>query len=150
MNRQECKFFVQEFKLFVHAYKNIELYSSLAVYFLVKRGKPNMSIWLRKRERDRIAIITEILEMAHDGVLKTNIMWRARLSYVMLNGYLGLMMNTKLLEKVFLNNKVVFKTTDRGMKFLYHCHEIMELLGTEDDGNKLYGRIQLLPSSLSS
>jgi predicted transcriptional regulator len=109
-----------------------------------------MSVRLRKRERDRVGIIAEILEMARVGVLKSNIMWRARLSYLMLNGYLGLMMNTKLLDKVLLNKKAVFKTTDRGLKFLYHCHEIMELLETEDDGNELYRRVQLLPTSLSS
>lgn len=109
-----------------------------------------MSVRLRKRERDRVGIIAEILEMARGGVLKSNIMWRARLSYLMLNGYLGLMMNTKLLDKVLLNKKTVFKTTDRGLKFLYHCYEIMELLETEDDGNKPYRRIQLLPSSISS
>ncbi len=108
-----------------------------------------MDIQRRKRERDRIAIVGEILEMAHDGVLKSNIMWRAGLSYVMLNGYLELMMNAKLLDKVLLKNRVVFKATDRGMRFLYHCHEIMELLETEDKGHKLYGRIQLLPSALS-
>jgi predicted transcriptional regulator len=138
------------FKLFVHTYKNVELYSSSTIHLsVVKRGK-NMSVRLRKRERDRIGIVAEILEMARGGVLKSSIMWRARLSYIMLNGYLGLMMNTKLLDKVLMNKKIVFKTTDRGLKFLHHCYEIMELLETEDDGNKLYRRVQLLPTSLSS
>lgn len=59
-------------------------------------------------------------------------------------------MNTKLLDKVLLNNKVVSKTTDRDMEFLYHSHEIMELLETEDDKDKPYRRIQLLPNSLPS
>jgi predicted transcriptional regulator len=103
---------------------------------------------LRKRERDRIAIVAEILEMARGGVLKTNIMWRAGLSYDMLNGYLGLMMNAKLLDKVPMKKKVVFKSTERGMKFLYHCREIMELLGTEDQGHEPCRRIQLLPCNL--
>jgi predicted transcriptional regulator len=107
-----------------------------------------MSVRRRKRERDRIAIVAEILEMARDGVLKSNIMWRAGLSYLMLNEYLKLLLNTKLLDKVLLNNKVVFKTTDRGMEFLYHSHEIMELLDAEDDKDKPYRRIQLLPNSL--
>ena len=103
---------------------------------------------LRKRGRDRIAIVAEILEMARVGVLKTNVMWRAGLSHDVLNGYIGLMMNTKLLERVLLNNKVLLKTTDRGMKFLYHCYGIMELLETDDGGDKSCRRIQLLPSSL--
>ena len=108
-----------------------------------------MEIRLRKRERDRIAIVAEILEMARGGVLKSNIMWRAGLSYDMLNGYLGLMMNARLLDKVLLKNKEVFKPTERGMKFLYHCREIMELLETEDNGHEPCRKIQLLPCSLS-
>jgi predicted transcriptional regulator len=104
---------------------------------------------LRKRERDRIAIVAEILEMARGGVLKSNIMWRAGLSYDMLNGYLGLMMNARLMDKVLMKNKVVFKPTDRGIKFLYHCREIMELLETEEDEHEPCRKIQLLPISLS-
>jgi predicted transcriptional regulator len=105
-----------------------------------------MDARLRKRERDRVAIVAEILEMARDGVLKSSIMWRARLSYFMLNGYLGLMMSNKLLDRVLVNKRLVFKTTDKGLRFLYLCHEIRELLDAEDGGNKLYERIQLLPS----
>ena len=108
-----------------------------------------METRLRKRERDRIAIVAEILEMARGGVLKSNIMWRAGLSYEMLNEYVGLMMDAMLLDTVLMKNKLMFKPTDRGLKFLYHCHEIMELLETEDDGHKPYRRIQLLPNSLS-
>jgi predicted transcriptional regulator len=96
-------------------------------------GRKSMGARLRKRERDRVAIVAEILEMARHGVLKTNIMWRAGLNYGMLNGYLGIMMSSRLLDEVLLKDKIVFKATDRGMKFLYHCHEIMELLKPEDD-----------------
>jgi predicted transcriptional regulator len=115
----------------------------------VGRGRETVETRLRRRERDRIAIVAEILEMARGGVLKSNIMWRAGLSYEMLNEYLGLMMDAMLLDTMLMKNKVVFRPTDRGMKFLYHCHEIMELLETEDDGHKPYRRIQLLPSSVS-
>jgi predicted transcriptional regulator len=55
----------------------------------------------------------------------------------MLNGYLKLMIDTNLLDKQSLDEKMVFKTTDRGLKSLYYCHEIMELLETEDDEHKL-------------
>lgn len=87
--------------------------------------------------------------MARYEVLKSNIMWRAGLSYDMLNGYIELMTNSKLLDTVLLKNRVVFKATNRGMKFVYHCHEIMELLEAEDGRHEPYRRIQLLPSSVS-
>jgi predicted transcriptional regulator len=108
-----------------------------------------MGVRLRKRERDRLGIVAEILEMARVGALKSNIMWKAGLSYLMLNGYLKLMMDTKLLDRQSLGEKVLFKTTAKGLKFLYHCYEIMELLETEDDEHKLYGRIRLLPATLT-
>jgi predicted transcriptional regulator len=138
--------YVVVFKLFVHTYKNVELYSSLPMY-ITRAERKGMSAQLRKRERDRVAIVAEILEMARDGVLKSRIMWRARLSYSMLNGYLGLMTSNKLLDRVLMNKRLVFKTTDKGLKFLYLCRQITELLDVEDNGNKLYERIQLLSSS---
>jgi predicted transcriptional regulator len=107
-----------------------------------------MEIRLRNSARDRIAIIADILEMAREGVLKTNIMYRAGLNSIMLNKYLGLMTTAKLLEKVLLNGRVVFKTTKKGMEFLHYCYEITRLLETEDEKNKFGERVELLPSSL--
>jgi predicted transcriptional regulator len=107
-----------------------------------------MDIRRRKSERDRVAIVAEILEMARDGVLKTNIMYRAGLNSTMLNKYLGLMMSAKLLDKVLLNGRVVFKATKRGIEFLHYCYEITRLLEPEDGINKIGERVQLLPSSL--
>jgi predicted transcriptional regulator len=111
----------------------------------------NVNVRSRKPYRDKVAIVAEILEMAGHGVQRTSIMYRVGLSSLMLNRYLRLMMNAKLLDIVLLNNKVVLKATDRGMEFLHHCHEIIELLETEDDNrHKSYRSIQLFPSSLSS
>lgn len=107
-----------------------------------------MDIRCRKSGRDRIAIVAEILEMAREGVLKTNIMYRAGLNSLMLNKYLGLMMGAKLLDKVLLNGRVVFKATKRGIEFLHYCYEITRLLEIEDGKDQPGGRIQLLPSSL--
>jgi predicted transcriptional regulator len=107
-----------------------------------------MDIRLRKNGRDRIAIVAEILEMTREGVLKTNIMYRAGLNSIMLNKYIGLMTSAKLLEKVLLNGRVVFKATKKGMEFLHYCYEITRLLETENVKNKFGERVELLPSSL--
>jgi len=108
----------------------------------------NMNLQLRNSGRDRIAIVAEILEMARHGVLKTNIMYKAGLNSHMLSKYLELMMNARLLEKVLLNKRVMYKATQRGAEFLYHCYEIERLLEPEIDADKPEGRAQLLPSSL--
>jgi predicted transcriptional regulator len=99
----------------------------------------NINLQLRNSGRDRIAIVAEILEMARQGVLKTNIMYKAGLNSHMLSKYLELMMSAKLLEKVLLNNRMIYKVTQRGMEFLYHCYEIERLLETEIDANKSEG-----------
>jgi len=107
----------------------------------------NINVQLRNSGRDRIAIVAEILEMARQGVLKTNIMYKAGLNSHMLNKYVELMINAKLLEKVLMNNRVMYKATHKGTEFLYHCYEIERLLETENGTNKPDERLQLLPSS---
>jgi predicted transcriptional regulator len=106
----------------------------------------NINIELRNSGRDRIAIVAEILEMARQGILKTNIMYNVGLNSDMLNRYVGLMMNTKLLEKVLLNKRVVYKTTHKGIEFMYHCCEIERLLETENDATKPNRGTEILPS----
>ena len=105
-----------------------------------------MSVKLKRRERDRLAIVAEILEMARPGMPKTSIMDRARLSYFMLNGYLEFMMSMKLLDKSSLDKREMFRTTDRGLKLLYHCYEIIKLLETDNIGHEVQDGVQLLPT----
>lgn len=107
-----------------------------------------MVLRARKRERDRVAIVAEILEMSRDGELKSNIMWKAGLSYLMLSGYLKLMTTSGLLDESEMNNKTVFRTSERGLRFIHYCNEITELLKIDNVETKLYDRIRLLPPAL--
>jgi predicted transcriptional regulator len=88
---------------------------------------------LQKRGRDKLYIIAEVLEIAKHGVLKTQIMYRANLSFTQLCDYLNFMLKNALLEKVLLNNKEVYKATKKGMIFLQSYREITGLLKTEGD-----------------
>jgi predicted transcriptional regulator len=88
------------------------------------------------KRRDKLYIIAEILEIAKDGVLKTQIMYRANLSFTQLNDYLKFMLKNALLEKVLLNDKEVYKATKKGIVFLQSYREITELLKTEGDNYK--------------
>jgi predicted transcriptional regulator len=49
------------------------------------------------KRRDKLYIIAEILEIAKEGTLKTQIMYRANLSFTQLNDYL----------KIYVKNKIV-------------------------------------------
>ncbi len=67
--------------------------------------------------RNRIEIISQILEVANGGVTsKIKIMARANLSYIQLKNYL-ITLNDKELLSYDLDTHT-FKTTEKGLKFL--------------------------------
>jgi predicted transcriptional regulator len=88
------------------------------------------------KRRDKLYIIAEILETAKDSALKTQIMYRANLSFTQLNDYLSFMLKNELLEKTLLNDRDVYKATEKGMNFLQRYREITELLKTDGDNYK--------------
>jgi len=89
------------------------------------------------KRRDKLFIIAEILEIAKEGTLKTQIMYRANLSFTQLCDYLRFMLKIDLLEKVLRNEKDMYKATVKGMDFLQRYHEITELLKSgEESGSK--------------
>jgi predicted transcriptional regulator len=98
------------------------------------------------KRRDKLYIIAEILEIAKDGVLKTQIMYRANLSFTQLNDYLKFMLKNGLLDKVLLNDKEVYRATVKGVNFLQRYHEITELLKTEENDYK--NNVKIPPPSI--
>ncbi len=87
------------------------------------------------KRRDKLSIIAEILEIAKEGTLKTQIMYRANLSFAQLNDYLKFMMKNGLLKKFHVNGKDVYSATEKGVDFLQRHFELTELL-TEDENGK--------------
>lgn len=80
------------------------------------------------RRRDKLYVIAEILEMANEGIQKTQIMYRANLSFTQVNDYLRLMLRTNILKKIVADGKEIYKTTDKGLKFLQRYREITQLI----------------------
>lgn len=89
--------------------------------------------FVERRGRDRLYIIAEILAIAKDGALKTQVMYRASLSYAQLIDYLRFMLKLKLLEEVEIDGKEVYKITEKGLDFLQRYSEIRRLLKLESD-----------------
>jgi predicted transcriptional regulator len=87
------------------------------------------------KRRDKLSIIAEILGIAKEGTLKTQIMYRANLSFTQLNDYLRFMLKVDLLEKVLQNDKEIYKATAKGMDFLQRYHEITELLKSDEEAS---------------
>ena len=78
--------------------------------------------------RDRLYIIAEILVIARDRSLKTQIMYRANLSFAQLNEYLNFLIRRELLKRNMENGKTFYKTTTKGVKYLENYEEISNLL----------------------
>lgn len=85
----------------------------------------------KRRERDKLQIIAEILLIAKHETTKTRIMYQGNLSFAKLNDYLGFMLNIGLLEKSKVNDKI-YKATDMGLDFLNRFLEINKLLRSEE------------------
>ena len=66
------------------------------------------------KRREKLFIIAEIIELARDGSLKTQVMYRANLSFTQLNDYLRFMLRISLLEKVLENDKDVYRAREKG------------------------------------
>ena len=81
-----------------------------------------------RKRRDRSGIMAEILEVARDGVLKTQIMYRANLSFAQLNEYLSLLSDLNLLEAANTSKRTIYKTTEKGLRYLQSYIEIRKML----------------------
>jgi predicted transcriptional regulator len=79
--------------------------------------------------------MAEILQVALEGVLKTQVMYKANLSFAQLNEYLRLMLDLKLLELTENSQKNIYKTTHKGIRYLESYRKIQELLKREEENN---------------
>jgi predicted transcriptional regulator len=89
-----------------------------------------------RKRRDRLYILAEILDIAKEGSLKTQIMYRANLSFTQLNEYLNLLLSMKLVGLLEDKEKTVYKTTNKGLQYLQNYKEIIELLKNGNDNGK--------------
>jgi predicted transcriptional regulator len=80
------------------------------------------------KRRDRLYIISEILTIAKSGSLKTQIMYRANLSFAQLNEYLSFLIKMDLLEVQNTDNRNTYVTTFKGEKYLQKYDELAHLL----------------------
>jgi len=84
-----------------------------------------------ERRRDRHDIVAEILKTAVNGQIKTHIMYRAKLSYSQINGYLPLLVEKGFLENINVTRGrqrvTVYRTTPKGMQFIENLESVNKL-----------------------
>ena len=108
-----------------------------------------MNSWTAEssKRRDKLSIVAEILEIAKEGTLKTQIMYRANMSFALLNEYLTFMLKIQLLNKFVENGKDVYAVTQKGLDFSHRYGELAGLLVEETNGKN---GVKLPPQSLLS
>jgi predicted transcriptional regulator len=84
-----------------------------------------------RKRRDRLYIISEVLTIAKEGTLKTQIMYKANLSFAQLNEYISFLVKIKLLEVITEDDKTIYKTTAKGIRYLQNYEKIASLLDEE-------------------
>jgi len=82
-----------------------------------------------RKRRDRLYIIAEILNITKGGSLKTQIMYRANLSFAQLNEYLSFLTKMEFLEIQKENKKSNYVTTAKGERYIEKYKDISNLLG---------------------
>ena len=81
-----------------------------------------------RKRRDRLFILAEILNIAQGGSLKTQIMYRANLSFAQLNEYLNFLTKMEFLEIQNENRKDNYVTTSKGDRYLEKYTDLANLL----------------------
>jgi predicted transcriptional regulator len=81
------------------------------------------------KNRSKLDIIYDILVSATGGVKKTHIMSRANLSSEQMNFYFNTLLHHSLLDaEKGPDNNLVYRTTQKGIRFIHCCAEIKLLI----------------------
>jgi predicted transcriptional regulator len=85
------------------------------------------------RNRSRIDILANLLSAARGGSLKTHLMYKANLSFVLATQYLSLLCESGLICEVLdeeMESKR-YQTTEKGLKFLDIYESLQGMVPTE-------------------
>jgi predicted transcriptional regulator len=96
----------------------------------------------RKNNRGKIQIMGDVLALATSGIKKTHIMYRANLSYEQVYLYLEELISKRLIAQDLSADGVVYRTTERGRKFLLYYTHLVEFLEEEKEEEP---RVELSP-----
>jgi len=84
-----------------------------------------------ERHRSKVDIVYDILVSAMGGgAKKTHILYKANISSIQVENYFSALLAHNLLEKAHdTDGNNIYRTTEKGMKFIECCEEIRSLIG---------------------
>jgi predicted transcriptional regulator len=77
-----------------------------------------------------MSIIANILDISRGPVLKTQIMYKANLSFTQLQEYLIFLLTTNMIAQTRIEEKEMYRITPEGTNFLRKHSELIHLLNT--------------------
>ena len=83
-----------------------------------------------KHRRNNTDILAKMLEVAKEGTQKTQIMYKANLSFTQLNEYLPFLIQNDFVEVTVNDGKKTYVTTAKGRKFVQRHLELVRALKT--------------------
>jgi len=81
--------------------------------------------------------MAEIIAIAMKGAAKTQIMYKANLSFGQVKWYLAFLLEHGLLEKSVQGGRVIYKSTARGMAFMERQQRVVDLLNEDQHGTSV-------------
>ena len=86
---------------------------------------------VESKRRDRHEIVSEILNYARRGKIKTHIMYKAKLSYSQIQEYLPLLVKKGFIENMTIKRRKqtlkMYRTTEKGIEFLNRLESMNKL-----------------------
>ncbi|MDH2899558.1 MAG: winged helix-turn-helix domain-containing protein [archaeon] len=104
----------------------------MAELFTTNRDVPGKSTgWTKFKNRNRMEIVANLLSIAKNGALKTHLMYRANLSYLMVTEYLDFLCRSNLIKETVDVEGItkVFQTTEKGLKYLDVYDSLQSIVG---------------------
>jgi predicted transcriptional regulator len=85
------------------------------------------------KNRNRMEIVANLLSIAKSGALKTHLMYRANLSYLMVTEYLDFLSRSGLIRETLDSEGTsrLYQTTEKGLKYLDVYESLQAIIGLD-------------------
>jgi predicted transcriptional regulator len=85
------------------------------------------------KNRNRMEIVANLLTIAKSGALKTHLMYRANLSYLMVTEYLDFLTRANLVKETvdMEGTAKLYQTTEKGLKYLEVYDSLQSIVGLD-------------------
>ena len=88
---------------------------------------------IKFKNRNRMQIVANLLSIAKSGALKTHLMYRANLSYLMVTEYLDFLCRSNLIKETVdvEGTTKLYQTTEKGLKYLEVYDSLQAIVGLD-------------------